>query len=617
MYNAVTAALEEKLSPEELYPAALMKFMVSPTAAARNTVAQTLGLLGDIEELNAADFGAPHAIRSTVDAPDSSAGMMPSSEEMARMLGGNPDHPSWLWSALIAPGPGEILAGLKVAGKALMAGMKEVAPGAAFAQALFHGTPHKFDMFDLKAIGTGEGAQAYGHGLYFAESPGVAKSYRSTLTTRKGKFQGDFEISRGGKEISASDRDRVAEVWPNALKKQGPGVRGLTGPRNLDEMIAHQQKNAIDDFLQPHERQRAQESVKKLEALKADGFEIKLGPPGHLYEVDIPDETIEKMLDWDAPLSEQPESVQRALDELRRPMPMSMGDLASMTDAEAEAAIRAYKKSGKVQKTMQVPPLDPDAMVDTGRSYYKALSRKLGGDEAASKFLNEAGIPGIRYYDADSRVVGDSAVLINGKPLDEVSSGNKLIDDLLDEEAMNDDVVKAVEQRLWIEREQPNANIGEIDEAIEWIENNGDVISRPRRTRNIVVFNPDDITSVKRDGELVYEAAKPTTSGVGGLTDGVNDVYFTGYTGNKVRVEVLKNPTPNALKRHFGRNDPFVRWMRDDDGNLLVWKSEDGLHHQVIDAANVNVSNPDKFTASDMLASELAEKIKPTTSGPK
>ena len=129
MYNAVTAALEEKLSPEELYPAALMKFMVSPTAAARNTVAQTLGLLGDIEELNAADFGAPHAIRSTADAPDSSAGMMPSSEEMARMLGGNPDHPSWLWSALIAPGPGEILAGAKVVGKALLGGGKALLAG--------------------------------------------------------------------------------------------------------------------------------------------------------------------------------------------------------------------------------------------------------------------------------------------------------------------------------------------------------------------------------------------------------------------------------------------------------------------------------------------------------
>ena len=39
----------------------------------------------------------------------------------------------------------------------------------------YHGSPHKFDKFKTEAIGTGEGAQAYGHGLYLAESPDVAK----------------------------------------------------------------------------------------------------------------------------------------------------------------------------------------------------------------------------------------------------------------------------------------------------------------------------------------------------------------------------------------------------------------------------------------------------------
>jgi len=34
----------------------------------------------------------------------------------------------------------------------------------------------------LSKIGTGEGAQAYGHGLYFAENEGVARSYRDALT---------------------------------------------------------------------------------------------------------------------------------------------------------------------------------------------------------------------------------------------------------------------------------------------------------------------------------------------------------------------------------------------------------------------------------------------------
>ena len=45
----------------------------------------------------------------------------------------------------------------------------------------YHGSPHDFDAFSLDKIGTGEGAQAYGHGLYFAENEGVAKSYRDAL----------------------------------------------------------------------------------------------------------------------------------------------------------------------------------------------------------------------------------------------------------------------------------------------------------------------------------------------------------------------------------------------------------------------------------------------------
>ena len=46
---------------------------------------------------------------------------------------------------------------------------------------VYHGTPHSFDKFDMSKIGTGEGAQAYGHGLYFAESPAVAKDYKTKL----------------------------------------------------------------------------------------------------------------------------------------------------------------------------------------------------------------------------------------------------------------------------------------------------------------------------------------------------------------------------------------------------------------------------------------------------
>ena len=46
----------------------------------------------------------------------------------------------------------------------------------------YHGSPHDFERFSMDKIGTGEGAQAYGHGLYFADQPAVAQSYRDALS---------------------------------------------------------------------------------------------------------------------------------------------------------------------------------------------------------------------------------------------------------------------------------------------------------------------------------------------------------------------------------------------------------------------------------------------------
>ena len=55
---------------------------------------------------------------------------------------------------------------------------KKAAEAAEKAIIAYHGSPHSFDKFDISKIGTGEGAQAFGHGLYFAEAEPVAQSYR-------------------------------------------------------------------------------------------------------------------------------------------------------------------------------------------------------------------------------------------------------------------------------------------------------------------------------------------------------------------------------------------------------------------------------------------------------
>ena len=67
------------------------------------------------------------------------------------------------------------------------AGLDFVAPMGGMVGAIkaFHGSPHKFNKFDMSKLGTGEGAQAYGNGLYFADNIDVAKGYSEMVNMPK------------------------------------------------------------------------------------------------------------------------------------------------------------------------------------------------------------------------------------------------------------------------------------------------------------------------------------------------------------------------------------------------------------------------------------------------
>lgn len=80
----------------------------------------------------------------------------------------------------------------------------------------FHGSPHDFDKFSLSQIGTGEGAQTYGHGLYFAENEGVARAYREKLKTAPGGRMYEVNIN--------ADPEMLLD-WDVPLSEQGEGVR--------------------------------------------------------------------------------------------------------------------------------------------------------------------------------------------------------------------------------------------------------------------------------------------------------------------------------------------------------------------------------------------------------
>jgi N12 class adenine-specific DNA methylase len=52
----------------------------------------------------------------------------------------------------------------------------------------WHGSPYKFDRFDSSKIGTGEGNQAFGHGLYFTDKEAIAEHYANTISRNERKI---------------------------------------------------------------------------------------------------------------------------------------------------------------------------------------------------------------------------------------------------------------------------------------------------------------------------------------------------------------------------------------------------------------------------------------------
>ena len=91
---------------------------------------------------------------------------------------------------------------------------------AALGMTAWHGSPHTFSKFLLDKIGTGEGAQAYGHGLYLAESPEVAQQYQKNLSQFSridGKpLVGNTTISSGARTYLLAENADLPKAIQNA-----------------------------------------------------------------------------------------------------------------------------------------------------------------------------------------------------------------------------------------------------------------------------------------------------------------------------------------------------------------------------------------------------------------
>jgi hypothetical protein len=369
---------------------------------------------------------------------------------------------------------------------------------------LFHGTPHKFDMFDLSKIGTGEGAQAYGHGLYFAENPKVARSYRNKLTPRD--HEAEEWIKYHGSKEKALEQAKIDRE--NALGQffSEPVPPGSDRFVEIQEIRSKFGDDVLNGIVKDPQRFIEEQKVWD-ETIDA----IENYSPGHLYEVDIDDSVIDQMLDWDAPLSEQSEAVKVAL-------------------------AKYYAKEANAPYEWAREIID-DNNYDTGMHFYRQEAARFAGgklgdpmagiprdEKATSEWLNSIGIPGIRFYDGNSRLSARPFRQVKKEFLKELPEDAEF-DDLLELVGTGyftkeqDNVIRELQKNDWLGFDYPSQaiNAAYADNVKNWdptdslLQALDESAGGANRTRNIVVFDPDSsIKSVKRDGELVYEAASPS-----------------------------------------------------------------------------------------------------------
>lgn len=228
--------------------------------------------------------------------------------------------------------------------------------------AVYHGTPHDVEQFSIEKVGTGEGYQAFGWGIYFSDAKEVADFYRKKLANDKNKpptrWFNDQKLVPGSPEYHAGTLLSNGQSLVKVRKEVQSWISNAEGdPNYAKEMEGWKKTLAILN------------EAKSPKDFKEDD------PEGNLYTANIPD--VSQLLDWDKMIAGQPAGVRNKI--------------------EATEAYVAANERAKDRKFKGGPEL-------SGGEFYGALQHygKMTPKEA-SLYLSSLGIPGLCYFDSDSR----------------------------------------------------------------------------------------------------------------------------------------------------------------------------------------------------------------------
>jgi len=242
-------------------------------------------------------------------------------------------------------------------------------------QTAFHGTPYRgIERFSLAKIGTGEGAQAYGWGLYFAGKKEIAEYYRKELSVDEQKFNTKID-------------GEIPPYIVEAIRKANSRGGLAKGLEELNDQIKY-----IESTIERYEKELETAPSIQLEGLinywrqaikslrQVEDSRNLSTEAGQLYEVEIPEDN--EYLLWDKPLSEQPEAVRTAFDRLSDEYGYDYGNY---TGGQAYRGLTS--------------DLNAEGLIGTRRD----------AQQATSELMQSLGVKGIKYLDATSRGKGEGS----------------------------------------------------------------------------------------------------------------------------------------------------------------------------------------------------------------
>ena len=278
-------------------------------------------------------------------------------------------------------------------------------------QAAWHGSPHDFDTFDLGAIGTGEGNQVHGWGLYFAKDKKVSDLYRRELSLIHDVDKGTLF------KVDVPDTKTMID------EQQSLNILSKETKQNLNAAVNALPEQAKEVFINEYTKSPLFNHYAKKEIDELGSKFDQLDTEYNLLKDKYLDKYIEGELNTitQRTITRLAEKYNIDLKALKE-NPNSIKDIKNQLDTmwfnaftEHGMASKKYREVywGKYKKDFSA--LLNDGGIN-GRDFYLALSKALGSAKQASEHLNEYGVKGITYVgEQDGRcyvVFDDKAIKV-------------------------------------------------------------------------------------------------------------------------------------------------------------------------------------------------------------